>query len=62
MITVLLLLIMALVCFIKGRFPSDLYFLGEDLALAAEKIAVITALLSFGGDMADKIINAKNNK
>ena len=61
MITMLALLIMALVCFIKARFPSDLYFLGEQLALTAEKLAVVTAIVSFLGDAIDKTINCKKS-
>ncbi len=59
MITVLMLFAMALVCFIKARFPSDLYFFGEHLALTAEKLAVITAIVSFLGDAIDKTVKSQ---
>ena len=58
--SVLILLAISLVLFLKFDFSSPEYIFGERLCLAALKIAVLTAVFSFGADSAERITCRKS--
>lgn len=58
--TVLFLLMIALALFIKFDFFAAEYVFGEKICLAALKIAVLTAVVAFGGDSAERIVRRQN--